>query len=55
MTTSVRIKRSALEQLQRIDRGTRERLIGEIDRLAQHPFVGTALESAPGDELQERG
>ena len=43
MRYAIRIKESAARELQRIERSDRERLIAAIDRLAENPFVGSAL------------
>lgn len=43
MTYLVRIKGSAARELKRIDRPVRVRIVEAIDRLAEHPFKGTAL------------
>ena len=43
MPYATRIKESAARELQRIERSDRERLIAAIDRLAEHPFAGSAL------------
>ena len=43
MRYAIRIKESAARELQRIERSDRERLIAAIDRLAEHPFAGSAL------------
>lgn len=43
MPYAIRIKESAVRELQRIERSDRERLIAAIDRLAENPFAGSAL------------
>jgi mRNA interferase RelE/StbE len=43
VTYLVRIKGSAARELKRIDRPVRVRIVEAIDRLAEHPFKGTAL------------
>ena len=43
MRYAIRIKASAVRELQRIQRSDRERLIAAIDRLAENPFAGSAL------------
>ncbi len=43
MNYSVRIKRSALKTLEKIDRKDRLRLIERIDSLAENPHQGTVL------------
>ena len=43
MRYAIRIKASALRELQRIERSDRERLVAAIDRLAENPFAGSAL------------
>lgn len=43
MTCSVRIKRSAAEELARIPKQDRLRIAHAIDRLGEHPLTGSAL------------
>lgn len=43
MSFSIRIKGSAARELKRIDRADRSRIASQIDRLAEHPYVGSAL------------
>ena len=43
MPYSLKIKKSALKELQRLDNPTRERLITAIDQLAENPHVGKLL------------
>ena len=43
MRYAIRIKASAVRELQRIEKSDRERLIVAIDRLAENPFAGSAL------------
>ena len=43
MSWSVRIKNSARKELRRITGSDRHRLISAIDRLAEHPYRGSAL------------
>jgi len=48
MTYTVRIKKSALKALRRIDRRDRERIVGTIDRLATEPWAGGVLKGEFG-------
>ena len=48
MIYTVRIKRSALKALRRIDRRDRERIVGAIDRLATEPWAGGVLKGEFG-------
>ena len=43
MSCSIRIRRSAARELERVPRRDRERLVAAIDALAEHPFSGNAL------------
>ncbi len=43
MPYSLKIKKSALKELQRLDKPTRERLVTAIDQLADNPHVGKLL------------
>lgn len=43
MSYSIRIKRSAAKELQRIAPSDRRRLVEAIDRLAEEPLAGSAL------------
>ena len=40
---SIRIKSSAARELGRVGKQDRRRIVAAIDRLADHPFLGTAL------------
>jgi mRNA interferase RelE/StbE len=40
---SLKIKKSALKELQRLDKPARERLVAAIDQLAENPHVGKLL------------
>jgi mRNA interferase RelE/StbE len=40
---SLKIKKSALKELQQLDKPTRERLVTAIDQLAENPHVGKLL------------
>ena len=43
MSFSIRIKRSAAKELERITKPNRTRIVEGIDRLADNPFLGNAL------------
>lgn len=43
MPYSLKIKKSALKELQRLDKPARERLVAAIDQLAENPHVGKLL------------
>ena len=43
MSFSVRIKRSAAKDLERVNKADRTRIAAAIDRLRDHPFAGNAL------------
>ena len=43
MNFSIRIKRSAARELERVAKADRARIIEAIDRLAEHPLLGNAL------------
>ena len=43
MSFSIRIRESAAEELARIAKPDRIRIVAAIDRLAETPFLGTAL------------
>lgn len=43
MSFSIRIKRSAARELQRIAREDRDRVVEAIDRLTENPHLGSAL------------
>lgn len=43
MPYSLKIKKSALKELQRFDKPTRERIVTAIDQLAINPHVGKLL------------
>ncbi|MCY4013762.1 MAG: type II toxin-antitoxin system RelE/ParE family toxin [Gammaproteobacteria bacterium] len=43
MSFSIRIKGSAAKELKRLDRAVRSRIASHIDRLAEHPYAGSAL------------
>ena len=43
MNFSIRIKRSAARELERVAKADRARIIEAIDRLAEHPLMGNAL------------
>lgn len=43
MPYSLKIKRSAFKELQRLDRPTRLRVVEAIDRLCENPHVGKLL------------
>ena len=49
MKFSIRIKRSAVRELERLDIADRKRIAEAIDRLAEHPLLGNALKG------EERG
>jgi len=48
MTYTVRIKRSALESLKKVDPQDRNRIVRAIDRLATEPFAGGVLKGEFG-------
>ena len=43
MSFSVRIKESAAKELRRVAKPDRTRIVAAIDRLAEAPYLGTAL------------
>ena len=43
MRYSIRIKQSALKEIEKIDKPTRFRIVKAIDELAENPHVGKAL------------
>ncbi len=43
MSFSIRIKSSAAKELGRVGKEDRPRIVAAIDRLADNPFLGTAL------------
>ena len=43
MNFSIRIKRSAARELERLPKAERARIIETIDRLSENPFLGSAL------------
>lgn len=43
MSFSIRIKASAAKDLERVSKSDRLRIVDAIDRLAEHPLVGSAL------------
>ena len=43
MSFSIRIKRSATKELERITKPNRARIVEGIDRLADNPFLGNTL------------
>lgn len=49
MNFSIQIKRSAVSDLERLEQADRTRIVEAIDRLAEHPLLGSALKG------EERG
>ena len=49
MNFSIQIKRSAVRDLEGLDKADRTRIVEAIDRLAEHPLLGGALKG------EERG
>ena len=49
MKFSIRIKRSAVRELRRLAKEDRVRIVAAVDRLAENPFLGSALKG------EERG
>ncbi len=43
MNFSIRIKRSAVRELRRLAKEDRIRIVEAVDRLAENPFLGSAL------------
>ena len=43
MNFSIRIKRSAVRELRRLSKEDRVRIVEAVDRLAENPFLGSAL------------
>ena len=43
MRYSIKIKQSALKEIQRIDKTDRMRIVDAIDQLAENPHIGKAL------------
>lgn len=43
MPYSLKIKKTALKELQQFDKATRERIVSAIDQLADNPHVGKLL------------
>ena len=43
MRYSIRIKQSALKEIQRIDKTDRMRIVDAIDQLTENPHIGKAL------------
>ena len=43
MSYSIRIKGSAVRELERVSKPDRPRVVKAIDRLAENPFLGSAL------------